>query len=82
MPAAPTQVDAKAGVMLAMVELLRAGAVLTSREVAERFGVSQRTAQRYLLTVERWVPLDVRETRTWEHGHEVTYRLAGAEVGM
>ncbi len=58
---------------LAAVELTRSfedGAWMTSRDTATRFGVSRRTAQRWLLGLELIIPLE----RSWIDGGELVWR--------
>lgn len=48
------------GMMLDLIQFFRDGHVTTPRIIAERYGVSVRTAQRYLLVADRYVPLQKR----------------------
>ena len=47
-----------------LIEFFRAGHSTSASIVAERYGVSQRTAQRWLQLVPRWVPL---ERKGWNY---------------
>lgn len=59
-----------------LVDLIRffeAGGSTTSEIVAEKYGITQRSAQRWLFAVERWVPLEMSEGRTPTY-RKVTFR--------
>lgn len=49
--------DTKVDLVIDMIEYFRAGGTATTAELATRWGISQRTAQRYIYSVERHVPL-------------------------
>ena len=52
-----------------MVRLLEAGGTANAPDVANRYGVSLRTAERWLNEVDRWVPTDQwRDPRDGMHG--------------
>ena len=48
------------GVILDLSQFFKAGHCTTPSVVAERYGVSRRTAQRYFTVVERYIPLERR----------------------
>lgn len=58
----------------ALIDLIRffeAGGCTDAAMVSERYSVSLRKAQRWLVAIERWVPLDRKRS-----GHRVTVRKA------
>jgi len=52
--------DAALAMHVDLIQFFRDGHCTTVRDICERYGVSERTAQRYLLRVERYVPLERR----------------------
>lgn len=50
-------IDKALDIHIALIEFFRDGHCTTTSEIARRFDVSQRTAQRYLARIERYVPL-------------------------
>lgn len=53
----------KTRLIVEVVLALQAGEALTSRVVAERYEVSLRTAQRWLVEITNYVPMERREPR-------------------
>lgn len=49
--------DTTLGAVLDLIQFFRNGHCTTTAEIAVRYGVTQRTAQRWLQLVERHVPL-------------------------
>ncbi len=43
-----------------LIQFFRDGHCTTTSEIAQRYGIGMRTAQRYLNRVDRYVPLDKR----------------------
>jgi len=57
--------------LIDLIEFFRDGHSTTSREVATRYGVSLRTAERWCQRVKRWVPLQERKG----FRQEIHYRI-------
>lgn len=57
MERALTEHEIKVDALVTLILEFRAGARMTTARIAERFGVSQRTAERWVLATQKWVPL-------------------------
>jgi len=65
-----TLVDRKAERMVALMEAFRAGARLTAQQIADRYRIDHRTANRLIASVEQFLPFE----RT-HSGGVVVYRM-------
>jgi predicted DNA-binding transcriptional regulator YafY len=50
-------IDRSLDIHIALIQFFRDGHCTTAGEIAQRYGVGERTAQRMLLRIERYVPL-------------------------
>lgn len=57
-----------------LIQFFKAGGCTDAVAVAERYGCSLRSAERYFTEIERWVPLERKR-----NGHRMTFRKATFE---
>jgi predicted DNA-binding transcriptional regulator YafY len=71
-----TYVEHKSERIIDLLGRLESGAVLSTVEIAEMYGISQRTAQRLIASAEKFIPLDYpectagRRYRKWSTSHD------------